>query len=392
MKGPMTTQTLQGIIGNEPFHWRGEKNDLTEFNVAFTHLQGRTAEISTSEMASMTDYVASLVFPPNPNRNIDNSLKTSLAIFGGTQTGFNTTGNAQTGQTLFNTGQFFAGPPGAPGLTCISCHAGTIGSNNRVDIPAPGSEVQNRKNAHLRELWRKVGANGTSTTALRGFGFEHNGAKFTFQDAITEGFTFANTATGQQQRRDLEAFCMSFNSGTNAAVGQQVTATGTANDTTRINQLVTLAGGGQVGLIVKGRVNGEARGWVYLNGAFKPDRATEASLAPSTLLALAGAGSELTYTVVSVGAQNRLGIDRDLDGFLDRDELDAGSDPANSASVPAVCVGDIAPTGGDGKVDGQDLAFLLSSWGAAGVGDIDHNGVTNAADLSAMLSNWGPCN
>ena len=30
----------------------------------------------------------------------------------------------------------------------------------------------------------------------------------------------------------------------------------------------------------------------------------------------------------------RLGLDRDGDGFLDRDELDAGSDPADAASTP----------------------------------------------------------
>ncbi|MEY3143987.1 MAG: hypothetical protein RLY21_2480 [Planctomycetota bacterium] len=391
MKGPMTTQTLQGTIGNEPFHWRGEKDDLTEFNVAFTHLQGRGSEISATEMASMTDYVASLVFPPNPNRNIDNTLKTSLVVFGGTQTGFNVTGNPLNGQTVFNTAQLFAGPPGAPGLTCTACHVGPIGTNNRVDIPAPGGENQNRKNAHLREIWRKVGANGGSTAALRGFGFEHNGAKFTFQDSITEGFNIANNATGQQQRRDLEAFCMSFNSGTHSGTGQQVTANGVANDTARINQFIALANPGPLGLIVKGRVNGEARGYVLLNGAFTPDRVADPSLTPAALLALAAQGSELTYTLVPFGARTRLGIDRDLDGFRDRDEIDAGSDPADSSSVPGVCVGDISPAGGDGTVNAEDLALVLSSWGAPGVGDLDGNGITDAADLSALLGNWGAC-
>lgn len=391
MKGPMITQTLQGTIGNEPFHWRGEKDDLTEFNVAFTHLQGRAAELSPAEMASMTDYVASLVFPPNPNRNIDNTLRTSLAVFGGTQTGFNVTGNPQAGQTVFSTAPLFPGPPGAPGLTCTACHPGPIGTNNRVDIPPPGGENQNRKNSHLRELWRKVGANSASTTALRGFGFEHNGAKFTFQDSITEGFNIPNTPQGQQQRRDLEAFCMSFNSGTHAGTGQQVTATGVANDTARINQFIALANPGPLGLVVKGRVNGEARGYVLIDGAFTPDRASESSLTPAALLALAAPGSELTYTLVPVGTRTRLGIDRDLDGFRDRDELDAGSDPADPSSVPGMCVADIAPFGGDGLVDAQDLAVMLSTWGAPGLGDLDHNGITDAADLSALLGNWGAC-
>ena len=37
------------------------------------------------------------------------------------------------------------------------------------------------------------------------------------------------------------------------------------------------------------------------------------------------------------------------------------------------------------------LALVLSTWGASGVGDIDGNGITNAADLSALLGNWGAC-
>lgn len=392
MKGPMTTQTLQGIIGNEPFHWRGEKDDLSEFNVAFTHLQGRGAEISASEMASLQNYLASLVFPPNPHRNIDNTLRTSVAIFGGTQTGFNVTGNAVTGQNLFNTGQFFAGPPGAPGLTCTACHPGAIGSNNRVDIPAPGGEQQNRKNAHLRELWRKVGANNTSTTALRGFGFEHNGEKFTFQDSITAGFNFANTPTGQQQRRDIEAFCMSFNSGTHAGVGQQTTANGTTNDTARINQFLSIAGAPNgLGLIVKGRVQGEARGWMFVTGSFRSDRAEEATLTPAALLALAASGSELTYTLVPQGSQTRLGVDRDLDGFFDRDEVDLGSDPADANSVPGACVGDVSPAVPDGVVNGGDLGALLASWGLPGITDLDGSGVTDAADLATLLASWGAC-
>jgi len=391
MKGPMVTQTLQGIVGNEPLHWRGEKNDLAEFNVAFTHLQGADAEISATEMASLQAYVQSLVFPPNPNRNIDNTLRNAVNIYGGAQTGVNVVGNAVNGQNLFNTGQFFAGPPGAPGLTCTACHPGPTGSNNRVDIPAPGGEQQNRKNSHLRELWRKNGADRGSQAALRGFGFEHNGEKSTFQDAITAGFNFANNPTGQQQRRDIEAFCMSFNSGTHAGVGQQTTANGTSSDAARINQFIAMATGGQVGLVVKGRVGGVARGWMFEAGSFRSDRATEPLLAPAALLALAGAGSELTYTIVPQGSQTRLGVDRDLDGFLDRTELDAGSDPANAASVPQPCIADISPAVRDGVVNGGDLAALLTAWGSSGLTDLDGDGVTGAGDLSILLSAWGNC-
>ncbi len=385
MKGPMTTQVLQGIVGNGPMHWRGEKDNLTEFNAAFTHLQGREFEITAQEMQQLTDYVGSLVFPPNPNRNIDDTLKTSVAIFGGQATGLGGTGNPTTGLNLYQTLQNFGAPPG---LTCNACHALPTGTNQRVDIPAPGGEQQNRKNAHLREVWRKVGANRQSQTALRGVGFDHNGEEATLQDLLSIGFQWAAGAQGQQQRRDIEAFMLSFPSGTRAGVGQQVTADGVSDDTARINQFVTIANGGSVGLIVKGRLGGEARGWFLQGGQFVADREGDAPMSPAQLLAQAAAGSELTYTMVPAGSQNRLGVDRDLDGFRDRDELDAGSDPADANSVPGQCVADLT---GDGQVGGADLGILLGSWGGAGAGDLNSDGTIDGQDLGAMLGAWGAC-
>src|SRR5690606_24610929 len=43
----------------------------------------------------------------------------------------------------------------------------------------------------------------------------------------------------------------------------------------------------------------------------------------------------LTYTCMPPGSGARAGIDRDEDGYLDRDELDAGSDPADPNSIPS---------------------------------------------------------
>jgi hypothetical protein len=57
--------------------------------------------------------------------------------------------------------------------------------------------------------------------------------------------------------------------------------------------------------------------------------------------------------------------------------------------LPA-CTGDVAPAGGDGKVDGADLGALLAAWGTA-AGDLDGDGSTNGADLGMLLAAWGPC-
>ena len=59
--------------------------------------------------------------------------------------------------------------------------------------------------------------------------------------------------------------------------------------------------------------------------------------------------------------------------------------------LPAPCIADIFV---DGRVDGADLAVLLTRWGLAdssGVGDLDGDGLVGGSDLAVMLSNWGPC-
>ena len=64
MKGPMTTQTLRGLLGSGAMHWRGdrsnppgtlalafdENNSFNNFNVAFPNLLGRESEIDPADM------------------------------------------------------------------------------------------------------------------------------------------------------------------------------------------------------------------------------------------------------------------------------------------------------------------------------------------------------
>src|SRR6266511_4347698 len=78
MKGPMMTQTLQDIIGHEPFHWRGDRDGLEEFNATFTNLQSAASALTTNEMQELEDFLATISFPPNPHRQFNNSLSTNL--------------------------------------------------------------------------------------------------------------------------------------------------------------------------------------------------------------------------------------------------------------------------------------------------------------------------
>ena len=74
MKGPMTTQTLQDIIGKEPHHWRGDRDGIEEFAGAFHGLQGRDDPLNASDMVEFKDFLASIEFGPNPLRLPDNTL------------------------------------------------------------------------------------------------------------------------------------------------------------------------------------------------------------------------------------------------------------------------------------------------------------------------------
>lgn len=56
------------------------------------------------------------------------------------------------------------------------------------------------------------------------------------------------------------------------------------------------------------------------------------------------------------------------------------------ASVP--CPADLD---GDGSVGSSDLAILLGSWGASGVGDLDGSGAVGSGDLAILLGSWGAC-
>jgi YVTN family beta-propeller protein len=340
LKGPMTTQSLRGMANDGPMHWRGDRtggNDVggdplaedqafKKFIIAFDGLLGRGAPISDPDMQRFTDFILQVMYPPNPIRPLDNQL----------------VGAALAGQTQFN------GPVTDTVFDCNGCHVldpanGHFGTDGFTTFEA---ETQMFKIPHLRNLYQKVGMfgmpavsgmragnNGSQGPQVRGFGFLHDGSvdtTFRFHRANV----FSNTVADAQ---NLEQFMLQFDSNLAPIVGQQVTLTSTNSAVAgpRIDLLIARAAANECDVVVKGTISGLQRGAVRLaSGQFRTDRASEPLLSDTQVRALATAGQELTYTCVPPGNGTRIGVDRDEDGFLDRTEIDAGSDPADPSSIP----------------------------------------------------------
>jgi len=66
-------------------------------------------------------------------------------------------------------------------------------------------------------------------------------------------------------------------------------------------------------------------------------------------------------------------------------------DDGDGDGSPDLCPpGGLADINGDGFVDGQDLAYILASWGTAGgIADLDGDGLVGASDLAIVLAAWG---
>lgn len=345
LKGPMTTQSLRGMANNGPMHWRGDRSGAANapniepdsgafdehaafmaFRPAFQHQVGRHEPITEEQMEAFTNFILQIKYPPNPIRNLDNSL----------------TPEQQSGW------EHFVGPKSFGEFTCIDCHVinrdlGQFGTNGFTTF---SDQPDLTKIPHLRNLYQKVGMfgmpevpfglinpidNGHKGDQIRGFGFNHDGTfdtifrfnnvtSFTQRPDNPEGFDVDEE--GMQARRDMEAFMLAFDSDFAPIMGQQVTIhhRSKSDSTSRLELMMSRAELGECDLVAKTVDKGQQRGYLYLGGGqFKQDRAGTQNLTDSDLLQIARR-SPVTFTCAPPGSGIRVGIDRDEDGILDGDE------------------------------------------------------------------------
>ena len=407
LKGPMTTQTLRGMADHGPMHWRGDRTGATAsstplgfderlaflaFNVAFPGLIGRDeGELPEADMEDFTDFVLDVVLPPNPVRRLDNTLSAS----------------ATRGRDIY------LNRPATDGIaSCNGCHTldpaqGFFGSSGRTTFE---NEPQEFKVAHLRNAYQKVGMFGMPDVAfvnlpaaaslhqgpqVRGYGFLHDGSIATVSDFLNATVFFLSN----RDVRDLERFVLAFDTTFAPIVGQQITLVdGDAAAAARLDLmqaraatpfiLVRQPGAYECDLVARGAIAGEDRGYLFdvATGRYRSDRAQEAPLADTELRALtAVSGQELTFTCAPPGTGERLALDRDGDGHFDRDEIDAGADPADPTSIPGtVCSGDCDADGAvtvDEILAGVNLALGVGSIETCPAMDADGSGEVTVDEL-----------
>ena len=324
MKGPMTTQSLRGLSGAEPLHWRGDRAGLENFNPAFVSLLGSTRQLNAQEMADFRAFVQTLTYPPNPNEFIE---------------------RPPANQSFFNNE-----PLDRNIATCSSCHNVDNfgqGTNRTIINKEALFKTQAFKVPQLRGLYQKLGMDKTPGEKLTGFGFGHDGTSdtlFNFQFAPQFDFRSAGSQpTADLWRRTMEDMILRLDTGTPPAVGTMATADATNkssfNVSNRINSLVQQAAQGNCDLVVRGVYGGRPRGFLRLsNGLFQPDTLSEAPVSLQTLLDAVGANAELTFMGVPAGEGRLFALDQDGNNVLNDDEprtsVSIGGRVVNASGAP----------------------------------------------------------
>lgn len=327
------TMDLRGIEATPPYHWRGDRDDLADFNSNFERLLGGR-RLSLAQVRELEAYVFALALPPNPRQDERRALTPrALSGFGcfvsraaAHQVSTDTTGFPTNG------GQ----PEGRLAVTCRDCHSmeGGLATNNQiineVRFPVPSATMQ------LQGLFDKRRDTSFYAGAVRpvgGWGFGNHGSFVTVNEFIG---MFPHLTAPQKEL--LDAFLDELDTGMAPAAAWAWTLHAGGPDQPVREYLIPQADAGSIDLVARGWIDGRAAGFLYdpRRRVFRSDTSEEL---PYERLAT----RTLTFLGVPVGSGWRLGIDRDLDFLPD------GEETAHGASTSA------ADSDGDGFPDGYEV-------------------------------------
>ena len=323
MKGPLVTQTLIGLAGQEPYHWRGDRASLADFNATFDTILGGS-ELGAEDLDRFIKFLLSLRFPPNPNQERDRSYSTKPAG-----------ASAADGFAFFKSANFSGA---TPAVTCVSCHARPSGSSDEIVI---GRETaQYMITQPLRDLYLRTGKRAVNGRSKTGFGLLHAGQEAGVFEFLGSDLPFLGKLRHEaENKRMLERFLMEFDTGTAPVVGSSLRLTlqnlRAKTSTDELAFFAAQAKAKNCGLVARLQVLPSLLGprgprglaaepprdfvWDAVEERFATDRMGERKLRWDELLSLVDARHELTIRGVPPGLEGALGNDRDRDGVLDGD-------------------------------------------------------------------------
>lgn len=315
-KGPMVTQSLQGLVNwetvdpsqflftNAPYHWRGD-TDFLSFNGAFVKLQGMNdlggGGLPAADMRRYEVFVNSISYPPNPEQPLDRTYSGTL----GDPNKTDGSGGLR-GMKLFHTERIVTDngqPTGVTaGRSCVQCHFLPDGSNNeitRMGVSTP----QPVETAGLRFLLQKEAviekdASGVGTVRTGEFGTEHQGTLRSINDFTL--FVFGHEFQNDKKPRldAITQFLREFDTGVAPLVGFPLTvdraAAGRAMTRLAFDFFERQARAANAGVAVQARIAGKERGfWFAPERGLYQEEPGDRSLDRSSLLALAQRGDDL---------------------------------------------------------------------------------------------------
>lgn len=358
-KGPLVTQTMRGIEDLAPFHWRGERASLLDFNGAFDGLLGSIPLDTTPGGAfdRFEEFVFSIEQPANPNEHPSRMVDGSMPIR--TADGALHESDAIAGQDAYFDVTSVVGVG-----SCNICHTMPTGTSNEVVLDEPTLDFPRRNHfvvASYNGVWRKaqptletiVLADGTAETRPTvGAGIAATGIK----DDILDFVNINLFNLTPKQRRDITGFVTQADSGLAPAVhrAQLLGQQGALVAWREIERyLLPQATKRNADLVAFGTVDlQDGAGTRELRWFF--DRTTrrfqcEDSSVPAQAAgfflhqASSGLGSNL-FVGLPVGMGERFGVDFDHDQVFNLDEVALGTDPFDPDSD------------GDGARDGHEVA------------------------------------